>query len=456
MPGLVNPLIPLDAARVGSITAVPDASRPVAAIVAADSTVSWVVWPDAPMPETAVGEAQMLPTSTGAWLIYTAENDDGTEMLQRRSAVFITAQGVGAACDLGVGQPMGADAGGLWVGDPRPASNWTESADTESEDLEDPELEGLDPESLGWAPTEPFWSRPVKEEAASSSDDGGGEEGFGYFPLAPGGAEWVDGTDSDDDGGPGLVPRAPGKSLPTPATELVRIHTDGTRSVIVVDHLVHGADLTGTRLTVQYYPTGPREVQDQQYAGSTFVDEAREVEVDVSEGLPASIVTDRLPSRPVLDDDDDDSWYADLERKRSAVAEWTDRLDLDRVEGAKWTLVALTEEERAEAIERIRGRFEGFDDPYVVWTHDHPSPRRSPSDYRNVHITEEGGWPATAIVVSFEHRAVPDLRLRRRYGVFDDAGRPREWAYATVHLEEDISTGAIPPRSAAVDGVLEI
>jgi hypothetical protein len=40
--------------------------------------------------------------------------------------------------------------------------------------------------------------------------------------------------------------------------------------------------------------------------------------------------------------------------------------------------------------------------------------------------------------------------------VFDDAGHPRDWTYATIHIEEDIATGQIPPRSKAVNGVLEI
>ena len=60
------------------------------------------------------------------------------------------------------------------------------------------------------------------------------------------------------------------------------------------------------------------------------------------------------------------------------------------------------------------------------------------------------------MVVSFEHTAVPFLRLRRRYRVFDEAGHPLDWRYVTVYLEEDIATGHIASRRAAVDGVLEI
>jgi len=67
-----------------------------------------------------------------------------------------------------------------------------------------------------------------------------------------------------------------------------------------------------------------------------------------------------------------------------------------------------------------------------------------------------GSWPDTEVVVSFEHRAVPFLRLRRRYRVFDDAGYPIDRQYVTVYLEEDIATGQIASRRAAVDGVLDI
>ncbi|WP_298254401.1 hypothetical protein [uncultured Arthrobacter sp.] len=372
----------LDAVRVGEVTIVPDATRPVAAIVAADSTVGWVAWPDAPMPPRAIGEARLWPTSTGAWLVYTAEDDDDPELCRQSSAVFITAQGVGAACDLGVGQLVGVDDGGLWVGESSPAT------------------------------------------LRSGPDARGG------------------------------LP--PGRPLPTPATDLVRVHTDGTRSVIVVDHLVHRAALAGTRLMVQFYPTGPRKELDLQHAGWTIVHEAREVDLDAGDGLPPRIDTDELASRPVLEDDDEESWEADLGRQRHAVDAWTDRLELNGVDGIEWPLAPVTEEARNSSITRIRARFEGLGDPYLLWTSDDHVVRRSPSDYRAVEVTESGEWPGTEIIVSFEHCRVHDLRLRRRYRVFDDAGRPRTWAYATVHLEEDIATGAVPPRSAAVDGVLEI
>jgi hypothetical protein len=90
-----------------------------------------------------------------------------------------------------------------------------------------------------------------------------------------------------------------------------------------------------------------------------------------------------------------------------------------------------------------------------VWSRDAPHPRRVRSAYRDVEVVVEGDWPKTEVVVSFEHSAVPFLRLRRRYRAFDDAGHPVDPGYATVYLDEDIDSGAVPPRSAAVDGVLE-
>lgn len=213
--------------------------------------------------------------------------------------------------------------------------------------------------------------------------------------------------------------------------------------------------VTGTALTLQYYPTGPRPIRHADGSGWNYSYEPRQVLIDITDGRPRSIQTDLLRSQPVVPDDEDASDHEE-ERRRSAAAALEGRLDLDGVDGAAWPLAQLDDAERTRAISTLRSQFEDLANPYIVWRARLPSPRQEPSDYSEVTISEEGVWPTTEIVVSFTHRLVKNLRLRRRYRVFDDAGYPRSWLYATVHLDEDLYTGNIPPRTSAVDGVLEL
>lgn len=359
-----------------------DAHRPVAAIIDAEATVSWVVWPDAPRPDRSTGEVRLWTTPTGAWVVYETDDSDEPRNVVERLAVHLTPGGVTAACSIGECRPVGVDPDGLWVGDPRDASLWME-----------------DPDSLG-------------------------------------GAE-------------------PGPPRPTPATDLLRINTDGSRSVIRVDHLVHRVDVTGTALTLQYYPTGPRPIRHADGSGWNYLYEPRQVVIDIADGLPTSIHTDLLPSRPAIAEDEE-AWDHEEERRRRAAAAWRGRLYLHGVDGATWPLAQLDDAERARAINALRSQFEALAEPYMVWRAAQNSTREEPSDYSEVTVREEGVWPTTGIVVSFTHRAVKNFRLRRRYRVFDDAGYPCSWPYVTVHLDEDLYTGNIPPRTSAVDGVLEL
>lgn len=54
-----------------------------------------------------------------------------------------------------------------------------------------------------------------------------------------------------------------------------------------------------------------------------------------------------------------------------------------------------------------------------------------------------GHWPDTRVEVSFAHPHYPQGRLRRTYRVFDDAGRIKSTQYASIHLMEDLETGAL-------------
>ncbi|MBO9042756.1 hypothetical protein [Curtobacterium flaccumfaciens] len=470
-------LEPIDAVGVRDATIVPDATRPVAAVVTGDD-VRWVTWPDAPLPDGAVDEVGVLATDGGAWVVYGSREEVGDDLDEMsRTAVHVTPTGVTCAVDLGDRRVLGADVEGLWIGDPRDASMWMgededEDEDSEDEGLEDPEddeaveddedtddpLDGVDPETLPWAPSEPFWPSPEEWAAALAA----GEEAEDDEPEL---------LDDDDDDGPrywsvsfggvegGFVPppepqAEPAPPLPTPSTELVLVRTDGSRTTIAVDHLVEDVRRTGSVLTIRYMPTGPRRTPDPT-GGLTYHYDAREVDLDVAAGLPSAVTTDDLPSRPASDEDET-SWEDEQERLEAALAPWTERFDLTDVEGAHWPLHDLDAAARERAVADLVDVFEALDQPGILWTRDHPEPRRSASDYRAVEVIVEGEWPATELVVSFEHRAVPYLRLRRRYRVFDDAGHVEDWTYVTVHLEEEIATGHIADRSDAVDGVLDI
>ncbi|MDQ0537746.1 hypothetical protein QF011_000276 [Curtobacterium flaccumfaciens] len=462
-------LEPIDAVGVGDATIVPDATRPVAAVVTGDD-VRWVTWPDAPLPDGAVDEVGVLATDGGAWVVYLSREDaEGDLDTESRTAVHVTPAGVTCAVDLGDRRVLGADVEGLWIGDPRDASMWM-GEDEDSEDPEDDEavedddgdsddpLDGVDPETLPWAPSEPFWPSPEQWAATLAA----GEEPEDDDPEL---------LDDDDDDGPrywsvsfggvegGFVPppepqAEPAPPLPTPPTELVLVRNDGSRTTIAVDHLVEDVRRTGSVLTIRYAPTGPRRDPDASVFRS-IVYVSREVDLDVSGGLPVTVTTDDLPSR-AASDEDETSWEDEQERLEAALAPWTERFDLTDVEGAHWPLHDLDAAARERAVADLVAVFEALDQPGILWTRDHPEPRRSASDYRAVDATIEGEWPATELVVSFEHRAVPYLRLRRRYRVFDDAGHVEDWTYVTVHLEEEIATGHIADRSDAVDGVLDI
>ena len=135
-------LEPIDALGVGGATIVPDATRPVAAVVTGDD-VRWVTWPDAPLPDGAVDEVGVLGTATGAWVVYVSREDaEGDLDTESRTAVHVTPAGVTCAVDLGDRRVLGADVEGLWIGDPRDASMWM----GEDEDSEDEGLERLDDE----------------------------------------------------------------------------------------------------------------------------------------------------------------------------------------------------------------------------------------------------------------------------------------------------------------------
>ncbi|MEO7130506.1 MAG: hypothetical protein ABIZ07_03915, partial [Dermatophilaceae bacterium] len=67
-----------------------------------------------------------------------------------------------------------------------------------------------------------------------------------------------------------------------------------------------------------------------------------------------------------------------------------------------------------------------------------------------------GQWPDTCLEWTFSYQRYPGLVLRRRVPLFDELGRAVNHETAVIHLIEDLDTGALPPASAAHDGILDI
>ncbi|PZE30084.1 hypothetical protein [Curtobacterium sp. MCBD17_028] len=307
------------------------------------------------------------------------------------------------------------------------------------------------------------------------------------------------GNDADDEGpGSGWYIRFPGDDederplgpaptpLPTPPTEIVHVGMDGARRTIVVDHLVDAVERVGDVLRLRVHAAGPRHVPAHRSWDIRY--EPRTVEVDVRQGLPDRIVTDSLPTvegRSAADgerwDDADDAsdddpsdddrsdgdpsdegadwgerWERHLDDREATVHPWRDRIELDGVAGTRWHLAERSHEQIVADVEAVRSQFTGLSSDTVMWTAEDDAMHRVPSDYRNVEVVVEGAWPRDVVVATFEHRRYPYVRFRRRVPVHDASGRPIVRLYLSVHLDEMLDTGQVPPRSEAVDGVLDL
>jgi hypothetical protein len=76
----------------------------------------------------------------------------------------------------------------------------------------------------------------------------------------------------------------------------------------------------------------------------------------------------------------------------------------------------------------------------------------------NVRARYVGQWPDGRIHLSFTHARYPDLTLVTRLNLYDEQGERLEdiMKYVPVRLMEQADTGAYPPASCAVDGVLYV
>ena len=121
-----------------------------------------------------------------------------------------------------------------------------------------------------------------------------------------------------------------------------------------------------------------------------------------------------------------------------------------------WNLVDLPPADRQAAVESACAEFAGFDAYWQELNRSAEPLAGGLTELRGFRVEVVGEWPFTSIAVSFRHPLYPLGRLRRTLRVFDDAGRVWPMPYASIHLMEDLDTGALPPFGHARDGILEI
>lgn len=130
-----------------------------------------------------------------------------------------------------------------------------------------------------------------------------------------------------------------------------------------------------------------------------------------------------------------------------------ERIDLTGVPGTGWDLVALTNEQREQAIAAMAGQFAHLEAYWHGGT-DGPQPLARGLGHAAVQVT--GDWPLSRIEITFTHPHYLRGRMRRTIQVFDTAGRIRFNPYADIHLMEDLDTCSLPDPDQARDGILQI
>jgi hypothetical protein len=105
------------------------------------------------------------------------------------------------------------------------------------------------------------------------------------------------------------------------------------------------------------------------------------------------------------------------------------------------------------AVRALRSR---FDHLAAYWRGSDGVARPLTNGLREPGVSVEGEWPRTKIVVTLRHESRPGLLLRRTHRVFDDYGRRAGYIDPAIDLMEDLDTDYLPPADEAVDGVLDI
>lgn len=440
----LNPLPPV---QLGGVRFLVDKERPVALLQSTDSH-RFVTWPNGPLPRLAA-TARLVPAPNAVWVVYEEDAADSIDPAWS-TAVRIGEDGSAVGVDIGRLSVIGADSLGIWA-TPRP---WPAPGPYPGGDHveEAPSFDGagLTLESWGefqrqeerWHREEFAGLREVKSFDLGPQDESAEfEVSYGWFAFAPGESTEEPTTRLDP-------PPAPG---PSASAELVRFSIDGHIDTVTVDRTVVAIEQEGPRTVITYFPTNPVETLDQDGDAISYSYPRSQIIVDFTNGIPSTLAVGDHQATTLPTDEWDDVW-ADDSLDETSGADDRDHVDLTAVDGIDWSPAQISPEDIQVAVDRVVEQLEWLAEPNTVWTRRDDRLHRVESPYQDLIVQVSGGWPETLVTVEFRHREYSDALYRRRYRVFDSAGRPIDSQYLTVHLEEDIATGHHPaPRNGVIE-----
>jgi hypothetical protein len=179
------------------------------------------------------------------------------------------------------------------------------------------------------------------------------------------------------------------------------------------------------------------------YGGTEYTYRYQQMEVPTG-GLPAALRVDELPSTPI-EEGDIPGWSGDDASPIRPVVAGDPHVLWDRVN--------LSAEQKKAAVEALCAEFDRLE---AFWRTPGGEMMPLTEGIADARVDVVGDWPKTQVEVSFTHPLYRQGRLRRTYRVFDDAGRIKSWQYASIHLMEDLDTGALPPSKDARNAILDI
>lgn len=429
-----------------------DRERPVA-VLRGDDSERVVTWPDAPLPARA-STARLVAAPDAVWVVYEAYVPDSAGLVWS-TAVRIGADGSAVGVDIGRLSVIGADSEGIWASpapwpapEPYPGDGDVEEpASFDSEDLPVESWEDFQKDEDDWRMGELSRHRDGRvdgvytlSQLAELGDEDEGEHSYGWFASAPG-------SDPGEAATRLAPPPAPGPSAPV---ELVRFGGDGRVDPLTVDRTVAEVAQDGSRTVFTFFPTNPVGTLDQETDSISYSYPQSRISVDLTDGVPSALTVGDHEAAAVPADDEE-CWDDDTAGE-AAEPDARDLVDLATVSGIDWAPAQLSADDIQAAVRDVVEQLEWLARPNTIWTRRDDRIHRVESPYRDLAVRASGDWPETQVTVEFRHREYADALYRRRYRIFDPAGRPIDREYLTVYLEEDIATGHHP---AARDGVIE-
>ncbi|BBE22196.1 hypothetical protein MN0502_10790 [Arthrobacter sp. MN05-02] len=226
------------------------------------------------------------------------------------------------------------------------------------------------------------------------------------------------------------------------ARELLVLDAGGRTHRASIDRIPLLAFEDGSSPYLVVYAAAPKALHDG-YGGTEYTYRYRQIEVPTG-GLPAVLRANELPSTPI-EEIDIPGWSEGDAPQINPVVAGDPHVSWDRVN--------LSEEQKKAAVEALCAEFDRLESYWRT-----PGGEMVPlSDgVADARVDVVGDWPQTQVEVSFIHPHYRQGRLRRTYRVFDDAGRVKSWQYASIHLMEDLDTGALPPAKDARNTMLDI